>query len=993
MAKNTDITNAVNSGVNQITQGMDGVADSIEDLSTAVGNLGDGLKLSKKNEVKQDNDKKSDDLSKQLKGLGDFCENWRDMLELLLDINIQVEKANLLTESRDAESTKNVVKDVQIKDSHDVKDLAGLTEITDITASGFTILGNILSDLNTTFSEILTSISTGDVAKEFTKSLAPVSIDEAKKTEDKDKDKGKENKGLLKSFFEGIGGPLESITGSLVMLALAATVLSTIGFNSDLLLTMISFTTFFVVTFAALSFISIEYQKHKQLLSDDKNKKDSGSPLSIITQFAIMIGLVNATMLMCAGIVTFMTNNWPQVLTGLAIVFGATFISLIALNLTAVLITKLVGADKPKDMPINKLMTAFVTMVGMIVALSVVCALAWDLIEEGLGNMQLIMNIAMITIIEVASVMMIASKLGVTAMQIDAFQQLLKTITVLIGVIAILTIVLGIIPEPIIQQGIITIGLIVGMISLLLGMLTLAITKMKNVDEGKLKALMGILIITTVMIALISILVIVLGMQDIGVLTAGLLMMMFISTIPIILIKLMTKIANQASNVAKALVGVALAAVVVIAVAAVAWVIISMLGQFTLTQVLTTMAAMLSVSILMIAMAGFIIVMGTVYGSLIMGPQAALIPLALVGIAIAAVFAVAVAGVAVLISNILTIDRARTAIIGAMAIILTATALAMIAGCVLLLAAAAIPLVFATALALVAVACLVKFLSNLTTAVFVIGFIGTILQSLGTDSIKDTTDAIITVLQSLVPMAAAIIAFGVIALTLALGLYTATFGLISFTFSFIFFSLAYVGFVNVVNKLSAKISDKTASMEFLTQAITTISDFSKQLNTFTAPNAEKLKAVDNTMDFIKKFAKKFGQLGSDGNISRVTTLANSLSELAKQATGLTELAEAMTAVADASSKLQDLPNKDIGKGNLENLTGGKTSAAQIEPIPTNKAEKSDKGNDEIVKLLQLLIEKVGNVDESLREYNANRNMQDRTAASKEKLRPVFMSED
>lgn len=987
MANQDDVVNSIQSGANQITNGINSassqVNEALNDINSAIQDLGDGLKLNTRDDKKNENDQNEKQLLTELQGLRNFSEDWRQILDLLLDINISLESTReLLSEGKSEElSEESEDEAVEIKNSRDVNDLAGLTKITDITATGFTIVGNLLSDMLEVFDSIMTNISNGDVGKEFLKSLSPETIDEKKEQVET---KQEDSKGVLKGFFEGIAGPLESIAGGLMMIALAMTVLSTLQIGSEMIATLIIFTTFFVMTFAALNYINLQYIQYQYLFDEEG---EQGNVLSIMKQFALIVGLVSATMMLVAITVQFMQDNWPLVLGGLVVVFGLAFVTLISLNIAAVAVSNLIGAEKPQEMPIMQLMKSFTFMVLMLVGLSLICALLFDTIQKGMEYASIIMWSAMSMIFVVAGVMMLLEATGVTKEQIQAFTNLVNNLIIMIGVVAVLTIILGVLPESIITQGLIAMTLIMVLIDSMLLMLAISLQKVEKVNAAQLQALMGILIVTTVMITVLSVLVIILGSIELSTIVQGLLTLVVISAIPIVLINLMAKIGQQSGKMAQALLGVAMASIITIAVSAVAWVIISMLGGFEAGQVLTTVMAVTLVTLLLIAVSGAAFIIGT-----LATPLSAMFPLAMLGVGMASILTVAIAGVAVLISVMLPMERAQAAIEGATAVILTTTALALIAGVALLLAGVAIPLVASVGLALLAVASLVGFIGGLTLAIIAIESIIPILASLGTESLITTTETIQIVMSALVPMALAIVEFGILALTLTAGLMLATAGLLGFTISFVAFSFTYIGFINLIDRLQQRIGEKTASFETFNESLNVLQEFADSLNSFSAPSAESLKSIDDTMNFLKSFAKKFSQLGSTGNINRVAQLANSLANLAQQASGLQDLAAAMNAVAEASQKLQDIP-ENINTGNLENLTEGRTDSVRIDRIETAQAESEKSGGDDAVaELLRQLIDSVVGVQEVLKDIHSQKEFVARKAANVRSVNDGRLSE-
>ena len=174
-----------------------------------------------------------------------------------------------------------------------------------------------------------------------------------------------------------------------------------------------------------------------------------------------------------------------------------------------------------------------------------------------------------------------------------------------------------------------------------------------------------------------------------------------------------------------------------------------MLGSFTPAQVLVTVLAITAVSVLMVAMGVFTVLMGAIWGAIINGPQAALIPLAFMGVALAGALAIAVAGVAMLLAAILTPEVAQAAMLAAGAIMLTAAALVSVGAATLALAAMAIPLVVSSPLALIAITVIGKALQVL--ALVITGPIllaSTMLQSIDPKIVKSAIIALIGIVYA-----------------------------------------------------------------------------------------------------------------------------------------------------------------------------------------------------------------------------------------------------
>lgn len=951
MAKNSDIVDSINTLNQTVSASSNSAGENIEQLGerieSAIGELGDGLKLSEKRSAEKsesakgdktaENNEKLAKLREQLEGLRVLSPELAEIAETLISINTEMlinsdrEEERILKEEEEGEPEINT-------DAKEAKELAGLTNLTSVTGTGLAIVSNLLTDISNDLAELRLKILEGatsgsDMKATEIRSENKLSGDEARKEADK-KDAG-ESKGKLAAFFQGISGPLESVAGSLLMIAIAMAILQAVHFESEMILTVINLMAFMTLLFLAVSFISQGYLEVSQYF--DTEGKQEGSMTQIMQSFALMIATVTATILLSRLLVEILKDAWPQVIGGMILIFAGLFTSLIALAGMALIMNALVDT---KDSPIMQFVRAFATLVGTIVVLALICYLLHDIIEIGLGYAMKILLATGLLMVGIGIVLAIIADAGVTDKQIDAFKDLMIVTVVLIGILAILTIVLGVIPEETIMQGIVTVGLLVGMVVVLLGMLAIGIKAIQKVKKEQLWALMGILIVTTVMIAVLSILVIVLGSQDPSVIIQGMVTLGLLMTIPFIIVKTMSKLGRQAAQVAQALVGVVLAGVVTVALAAVGFIIISMFASFSMEQVLVASVAVVLTTALLI------VVGAAAIGIAVVTPYlAAATPLALAGIALAGVIAIAIAGIAALLASVLKPEVAKAAILAATAIILTTTALVLVASSAIVLAGLAIPLVFAADLALVSIRIVGVLLAGIAAAVVgPIVLASTMLQSVDLEALQTGITAMKNILKIFVGMVAVVVAFALIGAILVTNL-----SLVGIILGGILISLGIITLTLVA--VSALVTQIPDSIDFskISGAVTSLNSFSEAVNKFEAPSLGKLLAVDFAMSFVARFARRLGKLGDDGTIAKVQTLANSLSELANQATGMQELASAIDAVAKATSDLNEV--NEQSKISVEALSGqGFDQAQMLKEIKEAPPEK-DNSSEQIEKVL------------------------------------------
>lgn len=988
MADNSDIVEGLNGLDQTISTASDinsyDVNQLGERIEGAIEELGAGIKLTAKENAKEQEKKPSpyaerlQAIQAELEGLRNLSPELADVAETLIAINTELITSSEKSEERFTKDKEEKEKDAEIKtDIKQASDLSGMTNLAAITGTGLALVGNLLTDIGNQLAELKLSIleKAAGNSPEKQALIATENKVTGATAKKESKEKG-DSKGKLASFFQGLAGPLESVAGSMLILAIAVGILGLVEFDAGLVKTVSLLMGFMLFTFTALAIISIGYEKAQEYF--DVEGTEPGSIVNIIKQFALMVAITAGTIIFSGIMVNIVKDMWPDVLMGLAIVFGIAFVTLASLSILSIAMNQLLGADDSSKSPILQFVNAFAKMIATVTILALVCFFLHDIILQGMQYASEILISTTLLMVGLGTVLAIMAKTGVTNQLVEQFKGLMITTTVLIGILALLTIVLGIIPQSIITQGLINVGLIVGLTVAIIGMLAISITALQKVDEGKIWALMGVLIVTTAMIAIISILVIVLAQQDPAAMLLALGAMVIIAAIPIVLIKLMAKVGENASQLPNALLGVAMAALITVAVSAVAWLIIKMLGSFTPAQVLVTVLAITAVSVLMVAMGVFTVLMGAIWGAIINGPQAALIPLAFIGVALAGALAIAVAGVAMLLAAILTPEVAQAAMLAAGAIMLTAAALVSVGAATLALAAMAIPLVVSSPLALIAITVIGKALQVL--ALVITGPIllaSTMLQSIDPKIVKSAIIALIGIVATFVTFSAAMIAFTVIAVGLVLSLTTVNLLMPLIATGVITLTLSVLSMYTILNLLPAG-QDKS-KFDGLKATIKDLNTFSKEVNKFVAPSLTKMLAVTVATNFVKKFVKSINDLGNTEAIARVNGLANSLSALANNASGMRDLAQAINEVSKATVELSEI--NTTSQISVEALSGQSLNQTEmlehIQAKETQQMPDNTKQFDEMLKVLGSLLEEMRGVKEAMSRvadngYEANK---------------------
>lgn len=962
MAKDSTVNSAAGKVNQSINNASNTASEAIQDMSDAVvgalNNLGEGLKLTPKEEPKKKDDRENkwENLKQNLDGLRVFAPELADVVDLLIGINTQftdyaVSSAeNLADSSKENEEEKEVSFDVSSKET---SALNGLTNIADITGTGFSIVGNILHDMAELLASVLTGLTSDDLKGALVSANAGATLDS--KGQDAEKgDQSKESKGVLASFFQGLTGPLESVASGMLLLSVAMAILSAIQLDSQLLITVILLQTFMVYTFGALAEIQKAYLENQELI--DTEGKETGSVTHIIKAFATMVATVAATLTACIFIVEFLKESWAKVLTGLLIIFGTAFVTLVGLTALA----SSIGDMTKEEAPIAQMIKDFTTLVWTITGMAVLCSLLYPIILNGLGVASLIVTVTFLTIFGLVALI---SELNTTPEQLQSFNNLLKSLVVIVSVLAVITIVLGIIPESIVVQGLITVASLVLLVDTMLYMLTSAIKGMENVAEDKIKALIGILITTTVLITILGVLIYALGSMDLAAVIQGLVAVVLIAAIPIVLLKVMSKIAQNSAQLPQALLGAAIAGIITIAVAGVAWVIISMMQQFTPVQVLTTMLAVSLTTVMLIGVG-----LAAMALAAMATPLVSAAPLALLGIAVAGTFTLAIAGIAVLISTLLNEERARAALTAASAIILTTTALLVVSAGAIVLAALAIPLTLATGLALLAVRVLRNFLIKFSVEVgFMMEAVTQNLANVSVENMSTAFEVILQVTNSLASLFEPLLAFNLVAWGLVLNLTFATTALLVLNAEFLMFA---AGISLLQFTLAVIPATDNLNLEPVIMAIEGLNRVSATLQNFKTPSIGSMLGATFTLSFVLGFAKRLGSIATDSRIDKVNNLAESLAKLASQADPLYNLADSMKLVADATKELSNVSVDS--KISIEALSGKLESpATDMTKLQAPASSEESTGLKNISEQVQEAIELLRNLTESITNIRAS----------------------
>ena len=326
---------------------------------------------------------------------------------------------------------------------------------------------------------------------------------------------------------------------------------------------------------------------------DDKDKKQPGNIFGILESFAKMVFLMALTYTLMSFVSSMLLSNWPSLLVGLVLTIGIMVGSIFAMKALAQIALPEVDPQKGGALPM--LVNSVAKLVLLVVTTALVCELLWPIILPGLGKALLIF--LLVSGMTVGIIALTAKIKEADPELVNAISKLMMQITIMVGTVAILTIILGLLPESILIQGMVGMGLIIAMVNLTLWNVIQTSQKLAEIDEKKIKDLTNLMIVITAMVTVTSILVMILGYIPIENIIQGIVLVTLIALLPRVMIQMFKDIPQD--EVDQALVGVLAASLIIVAVAGLAWLITNMIPDPTST--ITAITAVLTMAIAMYA--------------------------------------------------------------------------------------------------------------------------------------------------------------------------------------------------------------------------------------------------------------------------------------------------------------------------------------------------------------------------------------------------------
>lgn len=940
---NSAISNNANTIANRVNPSLNAIKDGVvlnEDIAAA-----------------------EDLIVEELNGLGDFLkEKVAGIMNIMNQVyQIQadpegnadiVEAVNAISEGDEEERKNNAIidtGDINVNTST-VGDLKGAKSQVGVFGTGFAMLGNMFTVGLADIVKNLQPLQQIQMATNNQVTMAEAIAKERAQPKEDDSDKAKGN---FRSFLQDLVGPLESVATGIMMLAISFVALSLVPLNAQAALTFAALCGSLVVVFWSLNKISKQYQDAglNQAL-DDKDKKQPGNIFGILESFAKMVFLMAVTYTLMSFVSSVLLSNWPSLLVGLVLTMGIMVGSIFAMKALAQIALPEVDPQKGGALP--TLINSIAKLVLLVVTTAIVCELLWPIILPGIGKALLIF--LLVSGMTVSIIALTAKIKEADPELVNAISKLMMQITIMVGVVSILTIILGLMPEPILIQGMVGMVLIMAMVNITLWSVIKAAEHLAEVDEKKIKELTNLMTVITVMVAVISVLVVILGYIPIGNLIQGMIMVTLIAMLPKIMIALFKDI--QQDQVMQALKGVALASLIVVALAGLAWLVTALIQDPVKTIIACTAVLVMAVAV---AAIGFAAMELAVMANILMAatPFGPVFAAALLGVVLAVPIVISLAFTGILITKMMlgTGTPPEQVLQAALATLALAAAFAVISVTAVMLAGLAIPLAFAVGLALFALVSIVTFIKGASVVMQVMS----VMPPLDVSPITEAANQLVNLVTATTLLVPPMVTLAGFAVVLLVATSFANVALLT-TFSFIagislgMFTLNYtlqvLNFEAVSESIGNTMNDLVGIIANMNQASTAIANYKSM----------GLLAYLNVMADISRFRsiiKGVSSIGSNNeNMDGLNSLATSLEKLANTSDGLSQVARALKEVAAATKELNEVGDINI-KHSVSNIAKTTEDVTQIK-TPEAPKEKKDDGNSKVVEgLLREMVQALG----------------------------------
>lgn len=855
------------------------------------------------------------EVQRNLGEIGDYLAD--KVAEIVNNTNQLVQISNnkeiVKTEDKDNKKPEDDEKNSFVLDSfnssiRDVGSLSSSTNIQSTVANGFALLTNTTSDLLRQILQNMTPLQVIQVINN-----TPVTTQEVANRETNQSSNNEKGVNNLRNYLTELIGPLNSIASGMMLLSISIVALGIMSLNPLMLPGIIIFMSTLMLTFAAISELTNIYNDQ---FKDMFNPESPTGTMSMIKDFAILVGLISVTFISLLVTIQLIQANLGTIALGLIATFGIMFIALITLNTLSSSMQSSLGPDAP----IINTLKAFSALVLEIVVVTLICAFTLPYLTRGMIASTIIFGSTVFMINQVRS--LVESTKGVEPTVIRSVQNILVTITTLVGMIGLFTIALGLIPMNIVLQGVISVGLLMGLVDLTLLSLRSIISKLENITPANIQSLQTILITTTVMIGLLGVLVIALSLIPLQNLITSIVSLYAIMAIPVIAIKLFSKIGQNTSQLTQALQGLLYATLITVAISATAFLITTLIPDGIKTMlaclaVVTTAIALTAIGIASIVLAGLASVMTPIIGY------------ALTAVGLTSLLAIAISGAALIITLIMSVVNPVQVLLSSQALIITSLAFVSIGLMTITLAALSIPLAMSAGLATLAVITLVSFIKFFSSNIIKL----TSLQ-LDPTPINNMLPQFTSIVVSFVNLIEPITALALISTALMFNL-----SIVSLNIPFIVLSvftisksLSMLANMNVTTQISE-------TMDSLVTSLTLLGTFNESVNNYVGINPLRQIQINRDLKFIESYFKKLSNMSArNSEVEGINNLSNALANLANTSNGLNDVAIALKAIAEATKELNETTDINV-KYSVENLAQTSKNVTDLRTEDTKETKQ------------------------------------------------------
>lgn len=892
---NSSIQNSGRNTVNAVNQMNNNQNTNTQLINSQLSNLNDGVDLLlSETEVQRNLNEIGDYLSDKV---AEIVNNTNQLVQISSNKDIVKVKENNNTEIT---GEKDFTLDNFNSSIRDVGSLGSSTSVQSTLANGFALLTNTTSDLLRQILQNMTPLQVIQVVNN-----TPITTQENVNRENNSSSNNERGLNNLRDYLTELIGPLNSIASGMMLLSISIVALSIMSLNPLMLPGIILFMSTLMLTFSAISELTTFYNDQ---FKDMFNPESTTGTMSMIKDFAIMVGLISLTFTTLLVAIQLIQANLNTIVLGLLATFGVMLISLTTLTLLS---SSMQGPLGP-DSPITNTLKAFSILVLEIVVVTLICAFALPYLSRGMIASTMIFGSAVIMINQVRG--LVESTRGINPSSIQSVQNILVTVTVLVGMISIFTITLGLIPMNIVLQGVLSVGLLMGLVDLTLLSLRSIISKLENINPTNIQSLQTILITTTVMIGLLGLLVIALSLIPLQSLVTSIVSLYAIMAIPIVAIQLFSKLGQNTTQLTQALQGLLYATLITTAISVTALLITTLIPDGVRTMiaclaVVTTTVALVSIGVASTLLAGLASIISPVIGP------------ALIAVGLTTLLATAVSGAALIITLIMSAIDPVQVLLSSQALIITSLAFVSIGLMTITLAALSIPLLLSVGLATLAVSTLINFIqffsNNLTN-----------LTSLQLDPtpINNMLPQFVNIVVSFVNLLTPITTLALISTTLMFSL-----SIVSLNIPFIVLSvftisrsLSLLANMNITTQISE-------TMNSLVASLTLLGTFNESVNNYIGINPLRQLQISRDLKFIENYFKKLSNINTNNSeVEGINNLSNALANLANTSNGLNDVAVALKAIAEATKELNETTDINV-RYSVENLAQTSRNVTDLKP--------------------------------------------------------------